>query len=363
MLAAATELLLDRMILICSRVIIRHCNVYNAASLACEASFFQAEALQNSIFDYITASLETMLESGFLDDMDEDTLADLTKYIGDAQLKKLRIPRSQLLTKRAMEDNKEWLAVQDIPVPRVRQPWRWKPKSPALSPLDPFAMSSMSSQGGRKGKKRATVIPSPIHSPELVAAPVPDDIFAMDDDPSSPSVGSGRTTPRSGRPMTPLDLSAPAPGKGGPVWRSSAVEAQKVDLRSIMAEAASVRTPAKPPASAVSGRTGALTTVMSSAARPALGASPSSTPSKGPLPARSPPSSTGPVWRPVETRKTSFAALQGQQTAPSGTSSSPTARNGLTSPQAAASRTPSSGKVVIPPKVQAPPLGGQRRSS
>ena len=81
MLAAATELLLDRMILICSRVIIRHCNVYNAASLACEASFFQAEALQNSIFDYITASLETMLESGFLDDMDEDTLADLTKYI------------------------------------------------------------------------------------------------------------------------------------------------------------------------------------------------------------------------------------------------------------------------------------------
>lgn len=360
-LAAATELLLDRLILICSRVIIKHCHVYNAASLACEASFFQAEALKKSIFGYITASLETMLESGLLDDMDEDTLADLTRYIDKAQLKKLRVPRSQLLAKRALEEHKEWLAMQDIPAPRVRQPWRWKIKSPALSPVEPFVMSSLGQQVGKKGKRRP-MIPSPINSPDVSAANGPDDIFTMDDDPSSPpNADSGRTTPRSARPMTPLDLSAPPVTKGGPVWRSSAVEAQKVDLRSIMAEAASVKTPVK--AFTPTGRQITPSSILPSAPRPSLSAaSPLTTPSKPPTLARSPPSSAAPAWRPVETRKTSFAALQGQQSTPLATSSSPSARSGTVGPSVTP-RQPVSANTSVPSRPQATPLGVQRKSS
>ena len=360
-LAAATELLLDRLILICSRVIIKHCHVYNAASLACEASFFQAEALQKSIFGYITASLETMLESGLLDDMDEDTLADLARYIDAAQLKKLQVPRSQSLSKRALEKYGDWLALQDIPALRVRQPWRWKPKSPAMSPVDPSTMGSIGQSLGKKGKRRP-IIPSPIHSPDVNAATGPDDIFSMDDDPSSPPMmSSGRTTPRSGRPMTPLDLSAPPAAKGGPVWRSSAVQAQKVDMRSIMAEAASTRTPIKPLAAVrqVTPAGGSLT----AAKLAPIGSSPNLTPSKGPALARSPPSSGGPSWRPVETRKTSFAALQGQQSAPLPGSSSPNARMGLISPSSATVRPGGIINAATPSRPQATPLGVQRKSS
>jgi hypothetical protein len=221
-LTRQTELLLDRLVLVCSRVIIRHCNEYNAASLACEANFYQATTLKLSIFDYIISCMETMLESGLLDDMDDDTLSDLAKAIGEQQGKKLSVSRSQILVKKAMETHKEWLALQDIPTPRVRQPWKWKPRSPALSPVDTITPT----------RRRGRATPSPLTSPELQAVrstSAVDDIFTMDDDPSSPSAASGSTTPKISRPVTPLDLTAGSQrGAGaGPVWRSTAVEAQK----------------------------------------------------------------------------------------------------------------------------------------
>jgi hypothetical protein len=353
--------LLDRLILICSRTIIRHCNVYNAASLACEAGFYRADELRSSVFDYIIASLETMLESGLLDDMDDDTLASLGKAMTAAQLDKLRIPRSQQLVKAAMDKHKDWLAMQDIPAPRVRQPWRWKNsviKSPTLAPV-----------GARSARRRGT--PSPFGSPEVHASlgGAVDDIFAMDDEPMTPPTpmgrDSGRTTPRAGagaRPMTPLDLSAPPAlagraggGGGGAVWRSSAVEAQRVDLRSIMAEAAAVRTPARPTPAASGqpvGRAG--------------GQSPVSTPSKMPGMAgmaRSPPSAGGPAWRPVDGRKTSFASVQAQQGGPSAPARSPgmASGSGVPSQSPVPQRMPSGSRVT--PKAAAPPLGAQRKSS
>jgi hypothetical protein len=200
-------------------VVIRHCNAYNAASLACEANFYQATTLKLSIFDYIISCMETMLESGLLDDMDDETLGELIRVIAEKQGKKLWVSRSQKLLKEAMENHKDWLTLQDIPTPRVRQPFKWKPRSPMLSSTE--TMTPV------KDRRRGT--PSPIASPEL--QPIPssstvDDIFAMDDDPSSPSVASS-SAPKVSRPVTPLDLSASSQRVTGPVWRSAAVEAQK----------------------------------------------------------------------------------------------------------------------------------------
>lgn len=207
---------MDRLILVCSRVIIRHCNAYNAAALACEAAFYQATTLKHSVFDYIVSCMETMLESGLLDDMHEDVLLELCQHISTKQVKKLGVARSSQLVNQAMERQKDWLAMQDIPVPRVRQAWKWKPKSPALSPVDTMPLTSVTIT-----RRRDT--PSPVASPELPPS-TSDDMFTMDDL-QTPQSTSGRYTPKAlSRPMTPLDLSS---GSKGAVWKSRAAESDK----------------------------------------------------------------------------------------------------------------------------------------
>jgi len=192
--------------------------VYNAAALACEASFYQATTLKLSIFDYIVACMETMLESGLLDEMHEDVLLELSQHITKQQLRKLSVSRSNKLVNAAMEKHRDWLNVQDFPVPRVRQPWKWKPRSPALSPVDLTTT--------RIRKKT----PSPVTSPELRATPgqgaLGDEMFTMDDDLASPLASGWSQTPKSSRPMTPLDLSAGV-SSSRPVWKSKIVEAEK----------------------------------------------------------------------------------------------------------------------------------------
>jgi hypothetical protein len=221
-----TELLLDRLVLICSRVIIRHCNVYNAASLAAEASFYLATTLKLSVFDYIISSMETMLESGLLDDMDVDVLQDLCSVIAQKQSAKLPISRGQVLLIQAMDKHRDWLALQDIPVPRVRVHRRWKPRSPVISPAETFTPA----------KTVARASPSPWLSPELkpfTATSVVDDIFTMDDEPTPPMTAESS---RSSRPMTPLDLSTGVSSSRGPVWKSRAVEAERYVKTAIRAD-------------------------------------------------------------------------------------------------------------------------------
>ncbi|WWC89884.1 uncharacterized protein L201_004812 [Kwoniella dendrophila CBS 6074] len=343
-LAAATELLLDRLVLVCSRAIIKHCNAFNAAALATEAAFYQANTLKLSIFDYIISCMETMLESGLLDEMDNDVLQDLSEVIAQKQGKKLSVSRSQLLVKQAMEKHREWLLLQDIPQPRIRQPFKWKPKSPALSPVDTMTFSS-SNTSKAKEKAKLPPPPSPMLSPEMLPSAA-DGIFQMDDDlPTPPSTASGAITPKANRPITPLDLSA-APNQGGKgaVWRSKTVETEKVDLRSIMAGEVAKKTPGRPTAIP-----GASYTGPSSSSRPLP--TPLPTPTKAPYATQSPPASGSP-WRPMETRKTSLSSVQ-QAQQPSSSTSSPI-------PQRTASN-----KVITPVKLPPPAPGStpQRKVS
>ncbi|ORX33429.1 hypothetical protein BD324DRAFT_606179 [Kockovaella imperatae] len=333
-LAAATELLLDRLVLVCSRVITRHCNVYNAAALACEASFYQADTLKFSVFDYIIASMETMLESGLLDEMHEDVLLELSEVIAQKQARKLSVSRTGELVSEAMKRQKEWLAMQDIPAPRVRIPWKKRVRaSPVIAPVD---MSKVISPAL-----------SPVHGPIEGNT---EEIFVMDDEVNTPSTGT-KTPKMSSRPMTPLDLSGGLSRTSGPVWRSKAVEAEKVDLRSIMAEAAASKTPgpsktpSKPSANSVN------TTPLSTPSR-ALGTA-TSPPSAGAWRSMTPGSSSTPAPTPRMT--TPKTGPQTQFGFPSlGQSSTPS--------RPAAARAESS-RVITPIKLQAAPPGVQRKPS
>lgn len=211
-----TELLLDRLVLVCSRVIGRHCNCYNAAALACEAAFYQANTLKLSIFDYISASMETMLESGLLDEMHEDVLQDLCAVIAKKQERKLPVSRTGLLVNQAVDKHRDWLAVQDLPMPRVRAPFKWKARSPTILPTD-------RAHQARNGRQ---VNSSPTASPEVgPSVGTNEDIFQMDEEHGSPVPSTGS---RPTRPVTPLDISAGASAiRSGPVWKSQKVETSR----------------------------------------------------------------------------------------------------------------------------------------
>ncbi|OCF55793.1 hypothetical protein L486_06545 [Kwoniella mangroviensis CBS 10435] len=348
-LAAATELLLDRLVLICSRAIVKHCNALNAAALATEATFYQANTLKLSIFDYIISCMETMLESGLLDEMDFDVLQDLSEVIAQKQATRLSVSRSQLLVKQATEKHRDWLLLQDIPQPRVRQPFRWRPKSPALSPVDTMTLSSAS-----KERERVKMPLSPMMSPEMQPSAA-DGIFQMDDDlPTPPSSASGTVTPRVARPVTPLNLSAAAAQDSkGAVWRSKTVETEKVDLRSIMAGEAARKNPSRPAATPSS--------ILGGSSRPQP--TPLPTPTKTPSTSRSQPiSSGGSPWRTTDTPKTSFSSLQTQQSPASSSSTLPRPTSSQASP---APQRSGSSKVITPVKLppSAPGIIPQRKVS
>ncbi|KIR59891.1 hypothetical protein I314_04326 [Cryptococcus bacillisporus CA1873] len=371
-MAAATELLLDRLVLVCSRAIIRHCNVFNAAALASEASFYQANTLKLSVFDYIISCLETMLESGLLDEMDQNVLQDLSNVIAEKQKKRSPVAREGVLVKELMARHRDWLLVQDIPAPIVRQSFKYRARS-ALSPADLTSGKPVASR--RKAPSSPAVNPSTEVPDKSSAA---DGIFQMDDDLPTPTISASevRTPNKGSRSMTPLSLGAtpfqPAstsgsstPAKAPPIWKSKTVEISKADLRSIMAETAAAKTPSKPISmSGVAPTFGSVSATRGGFPLPAPVAGSSKS-----LLARSPssagPSPSGGPWRATEVRKMSFTALQGQQaTAGPGTGSAANTLNRSASSQASpAPQRSGSAKVITPVKLQAPSTQPRKSST
>jgi hypothetical protein len=122
-LSAANELLIDKLVLICSSVVLRHVNIHNVTGLLSDASFYNARALKESLQLYIAQNIgssflsliifyfttltltspslrscaETMLESRLLDSMPLDTLSELSAFIGFRQGLRLPISRSGFL--------------------------------------------------------------------------------------------------------------------------------------------------------------------------------------------------------------------------------------------------------------------------
>lgn len=179
------ELLLDRLVLICSFVILKRVTVTNACSILAEASQFDAVPLIRQLQRYISINLETLLEVHMLDDLPIDLVKQLSTFIRTEQEIKSPVSRSGVLTNNALEANKAWLALQDIPTPIVRTSTsRIEGRNAAkLSP------SGLGRKGGRSGSALVTSPPpSPAVRPQIearqsqVAAATNDgEMFMMDD--------------------------------------------------------------------------------------------------------------------------------------------------------------------------------------
>lgn len=184
----------------------------NAAALASEASFHNAQDLKASIFHYIACNLEAMMENGLLDDMDIRILNDLTVFVRDRQAEKLPLTRSGILLDMAMEKYRDWIILQDFPEPRLRIPRDIKPKSPKLtSTAVPTAFS--------KTKGKAKGVPASIRaSPQMSSKTFNeeldmDDLMLPDAAPAVAPVSSGLPTAETATKNSP--------------WKSQAVEAKR----------------------------------------------------------------------------------------------------------------------------------------
>ncbi|GJE98463.1 hypothetical protein PsYK624_146950 [Phanerochaete sordida] len=84
-MAVANELLLDRMVLLCSRVVQQRITIANATSILADASLFHATALVQSVQGYIARNLETLLECRLLDALPADLVKQLAAFVRTAQ--------------------------------------------------------------------------------------------------------------------------------------------------------------------------------------------------------------------------------------------------------------------------------------
>ncbi|KAJ7172083.1 hypothetical protein C8R46DRAFT_137864 [Mycena filopes] len=211
-MAAANELLLDRLMLICSAVILKWTDINNACYILTDASHFHAEQLVESIQGYMAANIETLLESRMLDELTPALIKQLSQFIVRKQAEKSPRVRSNYIIDRAMAIHGDWAALQDFPEPIV--PSSRFPARRDAGPASP--------DPSKRRRSRTASLPN---SPVIQAqgSPAIDDIFEMDDTETvaqaAPSADSA------------------ASSSAVPVWKASS--APRVDMKTVMAEAAS----------------------------------------------------------------------------------------------------------------------------
>ncbi|KAJ7596734.1 hypothetical protein C8J56DRAFT_295810 [Mycena floridula] len=210
-LAAANELLLDRLILLCSETILQFADLNNICYILTEATHFHVPALIQSVQAYMLANLESLLESHILDSLSPGLVKQFSLFVIANQVAKSPVTRTNAIFERAMSTPgmSEWLALQDIPQPIIQshRPSIRK-ESTRLSPLDPTPVLP----------RRAPVQSIPGVQAQVRPRQSTEDIFSMDDIQTSVT---SETVPST-------------------IWKAAA--APRVDMRTLMArEAASVQ--------------------------------------------------------------------------------------------------------------------------
>ncbi len=134
-----------------------------------EAASLHCEQLMDSLHQYMSVNMETLLEARLLDDLPPRLVRQLASAVRGYQAAKSPFSRMQLPVDlaSAVHTHHEWLAEQDIPGPIVRS----QPKSqPKLSP---------------KASRKPSLPTSPGSKPTLSRTPLlsntGEDLFAMDE--------------------------------------------------------------------------------------------------------------------------------------------------------------------------------------
>ncbi|KAJ1306442.1 hypothetical protein OPQ81_007445 [Rhizoctonia solani] len=310
-MSAANELMLEQLTEICSTVILRHVTLTNCITVLADASPFFCPKLKARLHKYIAVNMETLMEKRYLDDVAHDIMKELAVFVRDQQAAKQPHTRSGAWIAAIMERHKDWLAVQDFPsvvvrtAPPGRQPKLSPKQSPTMGPTSPKTPRRVSSFNLPMTPQRSNVMKPTDKTAQC------EGMFTMDEESVEPapaggsSAGAGVSTV----PVPEFPPAASSPAPSSKVWKAS--RAERVDMRSIMADEAASSRPTRSPMVRITG--------FDSANQPP---SPSKTPQKDrkqtpsrpanqlatPPPSassswRDPPASSGsPSQRPGETR-------------------------------------------------------------
>ncbi|GAA6019125.1 hypothetical protein JCM11491_002856 [Sporobolomyces phaffii] len=265
-LAAANELLLDKLKQVCSAVLRSFVTLNNVCSILCDAAFYEANDLVRACMYFLTTSMETVLESYLLEELPADLLVALTSFVQERQGAKSPVSRSGLLLQELLAKHAEYVSDLDVGRPTGGYK-RYRPNiasasnsRPSPSLLSPGPSPQLAPTLSKSPRMRPAG--SPNASPSLPAVREADEPFALDEDflldqttspKPTPVAGSKRRqsyVPLSASPSQPsfMPLGSPPPARLQP-WAQAPPEAAKapLDLRSIMASESS--TSKKSPAS------------------------------------------------------------------------------------------------------------------
>jgi hypothetical protein len=163
------ELLLDRLLLICSSILVKYVNINNISAIYMEAASLHCEQLMDSLHQYMSVNMETLLEARLLDDMPPRLVRQLASAVREHQATKSPFSRTQFPVNlaAAIHAHHEWLTEQDIPGPILRSQPKLQPK---LSP---------------KARRKSSLPTSPGSKLTLPRTPLlsnaGEDLFAMDE--------------------------------------------------------------------------------------------------------------------------------------------------------------------------------------
>ncbi|KAJ6261186.1 hypothetical protein Dda_3854 [Drechslerella dactyloides] len=93
-LGVANELMLDRLVEVCQRVMGRFVNTRNATSILAAISESSVVSFKEVCLEYIFRNLETVMETHALDELDRDLMAELDEAVKTRQLAYMPISRS-----------------------------------------------------------------------------------------------------------------------------------------------------------------------------------------------------------------------------------------------------------------------------
>lgn len=242
------ELHVDRLMLICSWVIMKRVWINNVCSVLADATHYNATALVRLAQEYIAVNMQVFLESRMLEDLGSDLVKQLSIFVRSAQARKYPLSRSNSIVDKAMEVWGEWLALQDIPQPIV-------PTSRIGAFRDSPKLSPPGSSKRTIKRSDASAPNSPMLRPTFsnrpVATGIPDDEMFMMDETEAPTMSAQPSVSAPGMPPR-VPSGSDSPGRPVPKWKTI-TSAPKADMKTIMAEASTAksavpRSPAMAPA-------------------------------------------------------------------------------------------------------------------
>ncbi|GAC93589.1 ankyrin repeat containing protein [Pseudozyma hubeiensis SY62] len=118
-MAAANELLLDKLKLVVSSLLRRRILAHTVGAVMTEADLYKADQLKDITMDYCTKSMEALLEGGRLNELDQGMIRALTVYVRRKQDEKVHRTFAEDRLAALVEKHRDFYDDLDIPPPSL----------------------------------------------------------------------------------------------------------------------------------------------------------------------------------------------------------------------------------------------------